>query len=109
MKLMDIYCQNPALLGSHRMIAFFEELAGIPNDKRVATLKRGNTKGNFEFGPISITSDGFIISNGEFFGGVDELENNLYLMCDHFSVDRNEAKELMKNTTDWRPGGNAYI
>ncbi len=99
MKLREIYDSNPSLFGSPRLIAFFEALARVPHKQRVAYPALGE---------ISITSDGFIISNGSFYGDVSDLENNLKGLCHTFDADISEVKELMNNTTDWRPGGNAY-
>lgn len=93
MTISQAYEQNPALLGSPKMTALYESLAGIPFEKRVVkpTIPE-----------ISITSDGFIIAGGAFLGSADELEGNLNRMCDHFGADSSEVEELMKNTTDWR-------
>jgi len=99
MKLREIYYENPSLLGSPRMIAFFEALAGIPYNERVASPVLGG---------ISITSDGFIISNGNFYGSIADLETNLRGLCHTFEADISEVKELLNNATDWRPCGNAY-
>jgi len=81
------------------MVAFYEALAGIPEeDRRVEPA----------IPPISITSDGYMLAGGNFHGDVEELEQNLKMLCLHFGVDTSEVSELMRNTTDWRPGGNAY-
>ena len=97
--LLDVYYQDPAYLGSAKMVSLFEALANIPLEKRVAYPRLNE---------ISITVDEFIVSGNHFLGQVADLENNLIGLCDHFNVDRSEAKELMNNTTDWRHGGNAW-
>jgi hypothetical protein len=99
MTLRDIYDKNPTLMGSPRMVAFYETLACIPHEER---------KVQPCLGKISITSDGFMIINGEFHGSVEELEDNLVNLCRHFKVDVKEVDTLMANTSDWRSGGNAY-
>ena len=93
MTISQAYKQNPALLGSAKMTALYESLAGIPFEERVVKPAISG---------ISITSDGFVIAGGNFIGAVDELEDNLYRMCEHFGTDSSEVEELMKNTTDWR-------
>jgi hypothetical protein len=99
MTLKDIYNQNFTLLGSPRMVAFFESLEDIPYEDR---------KVSPHLSTISITSDGFMIINGDFYGSVKDLEDNLYGLCEHFNIDDSEVSRLMRNTVDWRKGGNAY-
>ena len=99
MTLKDIYDQDFTLLGSPRMVAFFETLSDIPGEDR---------KVEPHISPISITSDGYMISGGDFLGEVSDLEDNLKGLCSHFGIDESEVSKLMQNTTDWRTGGNAY-
>ena len=99
MTLSEAYNINPSWLGSPKMIAFYEALADIPYDNRVITPYMQ---------PISITSDGYIISGGEFYGSIEDLVNNLEGLCEHFNTNICEAEMLMENTTDWRSESNAW-
>lgn len=99
MKLLEVYKENPALLGSPLMVALFESLAHIPSEDRVV---------NPHIGGISITSDGYVVSGDHFLGSVDDLERNLHGLCAHFDAPDSEVAELMSSTSDWRTGGNAW-
>jgi hypothetical protein len=99
MTLSEIYNQNPTLFGSPKMVAFYEALANIPCEDRVISPV---------ISPISVTSDGHMISGGNYLGTFQELEQNMYALCEHFEADAQEAENLLKNITDWRIGGNAY-
>jgi hypothetical protein len=99
MTLQDIYNQDFTLLGSPRMVAFYEALAEVPEEDR---------KVDPHISPISITSDGYMIAGGDFLGEAEDLENNLKGLCNHFGLDESEVSKLMQNATDWRTGGNAY-
>jgi hypothetical protein len=99
MDLLTIYNDDPAFLGSPKLCAIFECLARVPYENRAVKPAIGG---------ISITSDGFIIADQNFLGSVEELETNLYGLCEHFGIDTSEADLLLSNAMDWRPGGNAY-
>jgi len=99
MKLLTIYEDDPSLLGSPTFCAIFECLARVPHESRVVSPRIGS---------ISITSDGFIIADGNFLGSVEDLEKNLYGLCEYFGIETFEADILLKNALDWRRGGNAY-
>jgi|APGre2960657404_1045060.scaffolds.fasta_scaffold122682_2 hypothetical protein len=99
MELLKIYNDDPGFLGSPKLCAIFECLARIPQDSRAVKPTIGG---------ISITSDGFIIADQNFLGSVEELETNLYGLCEHFGIDTSEADLLLSNALDWRQGGNAY-
>jgi len=99
MSLLDIYNHDFSLLGSPKMVAFYECLENIPyKDRKIQPA----------IGGISITSDGYLIADGNFLGSADELEDNLYGLCEHFNVNQSEVSRLMCKTFDWRKGGNAW-
>ena len=91
--LSEAYNNTPHLFGSPKMLAFYECLARVPMDDRHENPKMGS---------ISITSDGFLIVDGNFMGSVDDLENNLKGLCEHFGASTDEVKVLMSSCTDWR-------
>ena len=91
MTLSEVYSQNPTLLGSPKMIAIYECLAGIPSDER---------KVQPTISPISITSDGFVVAGEHFLGSAKDLETNLKGLCETFGSD--EFHTLMNNISDWR-------
>jgi hypothetical protein len=93
MTVAEAYKDNPANLGSPKMCAVYEQLAGIPVDERVISPT---------FPPISVTSDGFVIAGGDFHGAWSDYEKNIKALFDHFDDDAELAEKLLTNIEDWR-------
>jgi hypothetical protein len=93
MTVAEAYKENPSLLGSPKMVAVYEELAGVPTEERVISPT---------FPPISVTSDGFVIAGGDFHGAWGDYEQNIRGLFEHFEDSQEEAERLLNNITDWR-------
>jgi hypothetical protein len=93
MTVQEAYKENPTLLGSPKMVAVYECLSSIPTEERFVSPT---------FPPMSVTSDGFVIAGGEFYGSFSDIEKNIYDLFDHFEDERETAENLLENITDWR-------
>lgn len=75
------------------MIAFMESLMAIPEAERVVEPT---------ISMIVVTSDGHMVSGGDYLGNFIDLEQNVHAMFKHFGLDAADAAELLTNIIDYR-------